>query len=749
MRKNTKKILAFFLALILSISGMAWADVEGSKVQAATVAEDGSYVALDKNEVTWSGETGEAPVAANAYAGWLFAGWFTNATCTSKHAITDVANVGDDSFAKFVRPDTLNVKIQISGTANYNGNYVIRFVSSVDSLNYKNVGFVVNETMSNVSNTVYERIDSSTNGSEYEFSPKVVGMESKYFFTAKLQVAPADVDKDYSVNAFWETLDGTKVTGAGRSVAVNDNQSNVMNLPVEAKLDSASYTASFTTAGGKSVSGAAVEVLLAEEGNSNVRITLPAGAAVTDVADLDSATKISISDSSAVVATAIYRNYYTSHVPASGTAAVADTTWYTVNPTATEFVIASSADLYGLTSLVNNGNDKFLNDTIVLVRDVEVNKGTAVSAVLNADGDISEAAKWVPASGEATYEWVGPGYSSTRHFDGTFDGDNNTISGLYRNYTKATLTASYEAYVGLFGRIEKNASVCNVRLTNSYFYSNGIYLGMIGYGYALRLHNLYCDAIFVADSQLWQSGTTQYPGGYVGGIIGRQRSTTNNVSTAPKQIISNCWFDGEIYANEVTNFVGSMVGQYFQNGNFVLQNCLNTGYIYTSHATTPYIGGMFGQGASASNYTMSNCLDAGEIFAKNAVTQVGGLFGNISPTAANAIVENTYTISNLLLGGVETKQDFYQDKTGDLTKNATVRAKEAVTVQTERELQALFPLLEGEAETPWVCDTVFDEADRGTPMLKQWADLWKTAHREQIKVEEGGSGEDVEGPWSE
>jgi hypothetical protein len=192
-----------------------------------------------------------------------------------------------------------------------------------------------------------------------------------------------------------------------------------------------------------------------------------------------------------------------------------------------------------------------------------------------------------------------------------------------------------------------------------------------------------------------------------------------------------------------------MVGQYFQNGNFVLQNCLNTGYIYTSHESTPYIGGMFGQGASSSNYTMNNCLDAGEIFAKNAVTQVGGLFGNISAAAANATVINTYTISNLLLGGVATKQDFYQDKTGDLTQNATVREKETVSVGTERELLALFPLLSGETESPWICDSVFDEPGRGTPMLKQWADLWKKAHREQIKVEEGGSGEDMEGPWGQ
>ena len=743
-----KRVFVFVLAVSIVLSGILFINTESSEAQAASVSTDGSYVTLAKSEVTWDGTAGVAPTTTGTYADWLFAGWFTSTDCSLENAITDVANVGDSSYAKFVRPDMLNVKLQISSGATYNGNYVIRFVSSVDSLDYKNVGFVVNETMSNTSNQVYERIDSATSGSEYKFSPKVVGMKSKYFITAKLQVTPENVATDYIVNAFWETLDGTKVTGAKRCVAVNDKESNIINVPVEAKLGGTTYNASFTTAGGKTVSGAPVEVLTYEEGYSNVRITLPDAAAVTDVADLDSATKISISDGSSEVATTIYRNYYTSHVPASGTTAVADTTWYTVNPTATEFVIASSADLYGLTSLVNGGTDVFLNDTIVLVRDVEVNKGTAVSAVLNSDGAISEAAKWSPNSGEATYSWTGPGYSSKRYFDGTFDGDNNTISGLYCNYTKATLTASYEAYVGLFGRIEKNASVCNVRLTNSYFASNGIYLGMIGYGYALNLHNLYCDAIFVANSQMWQSGTTQYPGGYVGGIIGRQRSITNNVTTSPTQTISNCWFDGEIYANDVTNFVGSMVGQYFQNGNFVLKNCLNTGFIYTTHATTPYVGGMFGQGASASNYTLTNCLDAGEIVAKNSITQVGGLFANNNAKGTTNIT-NTYTTSNLQLAGVATTQDFYQDATGKLTKNEAVRARENLMPGTKSELLSLFPMLDGESETPWICDSVKNDTDRGTPMLKQWADLWTVAHREQIKVEQGGSGDEIEGPWSE
>ncbi|MCD8294854.1 MAG: InlB B-repeat-containing protein, partial [Clostridia bacterium] len=74
--------------------------------------------------------------------GYLFAGWYTedNGTYTAATA----SNSEDACIAKFVDADVLQVKAQIlSGTTASSASTDVRFISTVDGLDYESIGFSV------------------------------------------------------------------------------------------------------------------------------------------------------------------------------------------------------------------------------------------------------------------------------------------------------------------------------------------------------------------------------------------------------------------------------------------------------------------------------------------------------------------------------------------------------------------------------------------------------------------------------
>ena len=93
---------------------------------------------------------------------------------------------GSEVKAANAQSDLFETKVQVAEKVD-----VIRFVSSVESLDYKEVGFEVTPaggtTKTYTTKVVYERIESTTEGVEYTFSPKVVDVDSEYFFTGKLE----------------------------------------------------------------------------------------------------------------------------------------------------------------------------------------------------------------------------------------------------------------------------------------------------------------------------------------------------------------------------------------------------------------------------------------------------------------------------------------------------------------------------------------------------------------------------------
>ncbi len=150
--------------------------------------------------------------------GYLFAGYYEDEACLIPTTKTE--NV----YSKFVDEAVLDIKAQLS--LNTTGYKNIRFVSTVDHLDYQEVGFVVtigNNQKTIGTTTVYNSIISNEHGLEVVNDPTVCSFASNYFFTFTLTNIPESAyESNIELQTYWITYDGTIVYGSIRNISVNE-----------------------------------------------------------------------------------------------------------------------------------------------------------------------------------------------------------------------------------------------------------------------------------------------------------------------------------------------------------------------------------------------------------------------------------------------------------------------------------------------------------------------------------------------
>lgn len=167
---------------------------------------------------TYRGDTKTAPTLE----GYLFAGWFTDDTC-SEEAALDTSVTSGEAWAKFVPAHVLDVKAQISANlvdddATNDGTGSIRFVTSVDTLLYREIGFKYayngKEGVSS-SNKVYAKLYAIGADTLLTYTPSdVFCVKSTYFKACTFVKIPSTAyDTEITVTPFWITVDGTTVYG--------------------------------------------------------------------------------------------------------------------------------------------------------------------------------------------------------------------------------------------------------------------------------------------------------------------------------------------------------------------------------------------------------------------------------------------------------------------------------------------------------------------------------------------------------
>lgn len=553
---------------------------------------------------------------------------------TSEVKAADTTQSSSDALEPNVVADgMLNVKMQIQTNQDSekyaDGSVNLRLVSSVNGLGYKNVGFEVYLDLDNnkvfdksegskeftkfTTGDVSKRINASVTGVTYNYSPKVIDTDAEYFVSGTLMgINKEHLSKDMYVRAFCTTMDGKVEYGTGRYFNITDaTAKDIINIPV--KMDAAPTTGENNQITGVEVKldGSATSATLEnydDDGYAHVNVVVPSG----DKTALDSATKVEIGDASA-----IHRNLESAYTGEGSE----DTSWYdeyiAANSGETEFVIATAADLYGLSNLAQN-ND-FVNKRIYVVADIDANdkKGTAT------------ATGFTRSDSATPYPWTPIGDSDTS-FVGTFDGQNHIISGVYFNKTTAN------NQWGLFGTTG-DCNVKNFTLANSYMAIDTT--SQLQFGSIAGKSSGTFDTVKVAENvYLTHANTngTECTGGIVGEMTG----------TGEKKI-SNCWFAGQLVGGAS---VGGVLGHAYYADIVTLENCLNSGDLLFNKIATS-VGGICGE-INHSTLIMRDSLNVGTLDKQTySATSYGSAIGwirtnpNEDTTNYVAKIYNTYALS--------------------------------------------------------------------------------------------------------
>lgn len=314
----------------------------------------------------------------------------------------------------------------------------------------------------------------------------------------------------------------------------------------------------------------------------------------------------------------------TGAVSAAETDYTPSTSWY--NDHQSVYAISTAEDLAGLSQLVNSGKDSFRGKTIMLSADIQ----------LNADiKDQKTQLKNFPSIGSST----------AFAFEGTFDGQGHTISGLYTTGNGLFFTGN-------------NCAIKNLNIVNSAVISDNPITGLV-IGYCLGDGTI--TNCHVRDSTVY---VTSIGTGDVGGIAGLVTiGHLNDCSVTNCQIVcTNTDYVGGIvgYADDVSDFsncavknsiiisgksgVGGILGYGFTDARFV--SCtVDACYVESLHDN--YAGGIDGYGGSETVFdgcTVSNS----EVRAyKHSVGGIAGYAYHVTLSNKASKVEDTIVYSEI------------------------------------------------------------------------------------------------------
>lgn len=244
-------------------------------------------------------------------------------------------------------------------------------------------------------------------------------------------------------------------------------------------------------------------------------------------------------------------------------------------------------------------------------------------------------------------------------FDGSFDGDGHTISGIYHTESDNNAKGKYN---GLFGCIDKNGVVKDIIFSKNNYITGYNYVGSIvslNMGIIENCTN-YADitatgfaAGGICGFMVNGCGTIKdcenygdvkamtYASGICGGSQSGKSVTTYNY------LIENCTNSGNL---STTNGVGSagIAGSY----SGAVKNCTNSGNADDTKGTAKtkqYTAGIVSCASFAVD--IDGCTNSGSI---SGVKNVGGILGNVMKGD-----EASTTIKNCINNGSVSGQDFY------------------------------------------------------------------------------------------
>ena len=258
------------------------------------------------------------------------------------------------------------------------------------------------------------------------------------------------------------------------------------------------------------------------------------------------------------------------------------------------YEIGNAGQLYWFADKVNKESYKYVNVNVVLTADIVVNKNVLNDGELTKDVDGLR--NWTPI----------------QQYDGTFDGAQHTISGIY------CVSDTIEE-AGIFQNTIDNAIVENIGVLDSYYclkkgYNVG---GIVGFNSGI-IRNCYNEGMV---SSLYNNDN------YLGGICGMNGGGT----------ITGCYNKGKV-SNAVR---GTRAGGICGRSTNKILNCYNTGSVTGGYM----VGGICGSNASsATSGRIENCYNIGTI---NTIINDNDYKRNIAVIEnETAVVKNCYYLED-------------------------------------------------------------------------------------------------------
>ena len=172
----------------------------------------------------YRGETATEPYPTKEH--YVFAGWYEQENDT--YPISKTTTSGT-AYAKFVDEDVLSVKYQLpKEVEKENSTTKLRLVTTVDSLNYRTIGFRLEYTLGGVktakpytTKNVYKTIIGTVGEETVTYYPSEFSGSSTYIMALVLTGVPQAVyDVPITITPQWVTLDGTTVDGVAREITL-------------------------------------------------------------------------------------------------------------------------------------------------------------------------------------------------------------------------------------------------------------------------------------------------------------------------------------------------------------------------------------------------------------------------------------------------------------------------------------------------------------------------------------------------
>ena len=202
-------------------------------------------------------------------------------------------------------------------------------------------------------------------------------------------------------------------------------------------------------------------------------------------------------------------------------------------------------------------------------------------------------------------------------FDGTFDGDGHTVSGLY--------VKGADTGVGFFGKA--NGVIKNLTVKDSYFEGEKNVGGIVGSVGKVGTDKAAPESITIENCVNYADVTAKNTvAGIIGYPFGNTNSDNNHFITVT---ISKCVNHGDVTGTEGNGYAGGIAGRLLAIS-AVIDQCANFGDVSAAGALA---GGIVGQGgrngATEEPHKISNCYNAGKI---TATYLSGGIIGRAYAT---------------------------------------------------------------------------------------------------------------------